>query len=395
MEQGEGRAKILLVDDRPENLVALEALLQPLDLELVLAKSGLEALKEILRQDFALILLDVQMPGMDGFKTASLIKEREKSQTIPIIFVTANNRDEEFVAEGYQAGAVDYIQKPFHPEILKSKVKVFVDLYTQNEQIRRQTAQIMEAEVREAEQKLEQAHLAELQESYRFLKNLEAERNELTHMIVHDLRTPLTSLIAALASFEPADPEAKEFLEIATHSGNNLLRMINNLLDVAKFESGAFPLHPSKFEAGELIDSAVREVAYLVAEKHIEIETHTTPQGAAGEGDDELLRRVLVNLLGNAVKFSPEGSSIKIEAVRNGELVFKVSDTGAGIPDASKALVFEKFQQLGAQKSSRKISTGLGLTFCKRAVEAHQGRIWVEDNPMGGASFVFALPQGA
>ncbi len=156
-----GRANILLVDDRPENLLALEALLEPLGANLVRANSGDEALKRILAMDFAVILLDVQMPGLNGFETAKLIKAREKSRYIPIIFLTAISKDEQFVFEGYSVGAVDYMFKPFPPDVLRSKVAVFIDLHKKQEQIKEQEQRLRESERRE----LELRHVATLRES--------------------------------------------------------------------------------------------------------------------------------------------------------------------------------------------------------------------------------------
>ena len=154
MPDGRTKADILLVDDRPENLVALEAILEPLGQNLVRALSGVAALRHLLTRDFALILLDVQMPGMDGFETAALIKEREKTRHVPIIFITAISTDQKYVFRGYSAGAVDYIAKPFEPEILRSKVSVFVDLWEKGEQIRRQADLLRRSEQREAEREL-------------------------------------------------------------------------------------------------------------------------------------------------------------------------------------------------------------------------------------------------
>ncbi|HYR09936.1 MAG TPA: response regulator, partial [Longimicrobium sp.] len=156
-----GRARILMVDDRPENLMALEAILEPLGHELVRANSGEEALRQVLLHDFAVILLDVQMPGMNGFETAQLIKSRERSKLTPIIFLTAISKDEQFVYAGYEVGAVDYMFKPFNPDVLRSKVAVFVDLYLKTEQLKEQEARLRESEVRA----LELQHRAQLSES--------------------------------------------------------------------------------------------------------------------------------------------------------------------------------------------------------------------------------------
>jgi PAS domain S-box-containing protein len=196
-------AKLLLVDDRPENLLALSAVLEPLGQELVMARSGPEALKHLLTQEFAVILMDVQMPGMDGFETAELIKQRERTRHIPIIFVTALNRDERFIFQGYQSGAVDYLSKPIDPDMLRSKVTVFVDLWRQRQKLARQAEELHRAELREVEQRRQEAERAREQV---FTAELAAREAEL-----RQFKATLDATLDAVFLF---DPETLQFVYV-------------------------------------------------------------------------------------------------------------------------------------------------------------------------------------
>jgi CheY-like chemotaxis protein len=259
---------ILLVDDRPQNLLSLEAILAGLGQNLVRAGSGAEALKRVLERDFALILLDVQMPGMDGFETASLIRSREKTRYTPIVFITAINKTDEHVARGYSLGAVDYLFKPVVPEILKAKVAAFVEMRRQSGALQEEVEQRRRAEeeVRKLSESLERRVLErtaelkraneDLEANYRRLQELERLRDDLTHMIVHDLRTPLTSVLTGLETLEAdgLEPVQHECLQIALDGGRQLLEMINQLLDISKMEAGSLELEYAPLRAPELVD---------------------------------------------------------------------------------------------------------------------------------------------
>ena len=412
----ETKVSLLLVDDRPENLMALSAILDDLGQNYVRANSGPEALRCVLNQDFAAILLDVQMPGMDGFETATIIRSRDRSKSVPIIFMTAYSREETQIFRGYALGAVDFLFKPLQPEVLKSKVAVFIDLHRKNEEIRLQSERLLaieqeahrselarvqqawEAERLRSEMEREKQMTAQLQESYNRLRELETLRDDLTHMIIHDLRTPLTSLITGLQTIEALgdlNPEQREFLDIAAHGGHTLLGMINDLLDIGKMEDGSLNLDQQQLRVTDLVASAIRQVAWLAAEKGLSVDA-LVPDGVPEfPGDGDKLRRTLVNLLGNAHKFTPEGGKVEV-IVRmdehEQELIFGVHDTGEGIPSEAFGRIFEKFGQVETRKAGRKMSTGLGLTFCKMAVEAHGGRIWVESEVGKGSTFWFTIP---
>ena len=245
---------------------------------------------------------------------------------------------------------------------------------------------------------LEVRFTAELQESYRRLQELEKLRDDLTGMIIHDLRTPLTSVIAGMQTLElvgDLNEDQREMRGIAIEGGETLLGMINDLLDVEKMESGTMQLEYSDLRAEGLVKGAIGQVASLAESKDLKLIQHIAPDLPFFSGDASKLTRTLVNLLGNAIKFTPAGGTITVETRRSEDeksIVFLVSDTGEGIPEESFERIFEKFGQVASRKSGRMMSTGLGLTFCKLAVEAHGGHIGVESTPGEGAMFCYAIP---
>ena len=230
---------------------------------------------------------------------------------------------------------------------------------------------------------------------YEQLKSLDKAKNDLTHMIVHDLRTPLTSLLGGIESIEATD-DNRELLEISIGGGNSLLEMINDLLDVSKMEEGLLILEQTTFDLAQIAEQAISQVAWLANDKNLALKLEISPLVGSITADAEKLRRVLVNLLGNAVKFTPAKGQITLIADRNvltGDITIGVQDTGEGIPREAFERIFEKFEQVETRKAGKKMSTGLGLTFCKLVTEAHGGRIWVESEPDQGSTFFLTLPQ--
>lgn len=231
----------------------------------------------------------------------------------------------------------------------------------------------------------------------RRILELEAMRDSLMHMIVHDLRTPLTGIITGLQTVADCDYEAeitREFVPLAASSANVLLEMVNTLLDINKLESGEMKLERTTVQPAALVEQALAQVAAEAQAHGHELSTDLAADCPEIMADDEKLLRVIVNLLGNAVKFTPDGGRITVGTRCNSDgLVVSVSDTGPGIPPEYQEKVFEKFGQVEARQTGRKHSTGLGLTFCKLAVEAHGGRIWVDSEPGAGSTFAFSIPQ--
>ena len=245
---------------------------------------------------------------------------------------------------------------------------------------------------------LELRFTAELQESYRRLQELEKLRDDLTHMIIHDLRTPLTSVIAGMQTLDVVgdlNEDQREMMGIAIIGGETLLGMINDLLDVEKLESGSMPLDYAVLSAAELVASAVRQVTSLAESNRLTLVQHIAADLPPLPGDENSLRRTLVNLLGNAIKFTPSGGTVMVEVGRSEDkrlMAFSVRDTGEGIPAEAFGRIFEKFGQVAERHGGLTMSTGLGLTFCKLAVEAHGGQIGVESVPGQGSTFRFTIP---
>ncbi len=247
---------------------------------------------------------------------------------------------------------------------------------------------------------LEVRYTAELQESYGRLQELEKLKENLTHMIIHDLRTPLTSLIAGMQTLDVVgdlNEDQREMMTLAVTGGQTLLGMINDLLDVEKLESGSMELNYSQISTSGLVAAAVTQVASLCESYGLSVQSTVPNALPPFRGDEGKLRRTLVNLLGNAIKFTPSGGTITLEVLHDVEkrwLEFSVSDTGEGIPTEAFGLIFEKFGQVASRKAGRAKSTGLGLTFCKLTVEAHGGHIKVESEPGEGSKFSFTIPLG-
>ncbi len=412
-------ASLLLVDDRPENLLALEAILEPLGCTLLRAYSGTEALKHLLTGDIALILMDVQMPGMDGFDTAAIIKEREKTRHIPIIFITALSTEEAYVFQGYSAGAVDYLAKPYNPYILRSKVTVFVDLWHKSEQIKRQGELLrqveqreQEAQAREREREAEQRHMKQILQA----KN-EAERarevaeranrakSEFISNVSHELRTPLNAIIGFSKLLlnprvGPLNDDQQSCVNDVVHSGEHLLQIINDILDLSKIEAGKMTLEIAAFSLPELLEQSLVIVRDKAFAQNLELAVEIAPEVVEMEplqADQRKIKQVMFNLLSNAVKFTRDGGRIVVRAVaataeEDAVVVVSVSDTGIGISPEHQTRIFDAFEQVDSSYARQQQGTGLGLPLTKRIVELHGGRLWLESAEGQGSTFFFSLP---
>ena len=389
---GPGKVSILAVDDEPRNLIALESILADEDINLVKARSGEEALKQLLKHDFALILLDLHMPEMDGFETASLIRRRARSRSSPIIFMTADYGADTQVATGYSIGAVDYMFKPLDPDVLRSKVAVFVELFAKNRQVEVQ-AQLLA----DAGEKL-QASNEELEDRNRLIELADGYKSQFLANMSHELRTPLNAILGfseLLIDDVSGRIDSKtrlKFLNQINSSGQHLLSLISDILDLAKVEAGRIELHLAKTAVAEAIDVVVRTVEALAAKKNITIVSEPG-RDLYLTADPGKLKQMLLNLVSNGLKFTPTGGQVTIAAHRDGSIVeISVSDTGIGISEADLQLIFKEFKQLDQGLDRHQEGTGLGLALTKRFAELHGGTVSVKSLKGIGSTFTLRLP---
>jgi signal transduction histidine kinase len=384
-------APILLVDDRPENLIVLEGLLEGQGYELVKALSGKEALGMTLRHDFALILMDVRMPGMDGFETAELLRSHPKTWSIPIIFVTAGVEDLHLQFKGYHVGAVDYLTKPLEPLFLQSKCRIFSELHGQRLKIERQ------------KQELEAKNL-ELRQANSKLKELDRLKSMFIASMSHELRTPLNSIIGfssiVLDEWLGAlNPQQREKLAIVLRTGKHLLSLIDDVIDVSKIESGGIATVVEEFALNEVIDEAVALFAHEIADKGLTLQVVSMP--LAMRTDRRRLMQCVVNLLSNAVKFSDTGTITINTAVAPGtdltaddaRLTITVSDTGIGIHEQEMGKLFTPFGRIAVHRQITTPGTGLGLYLVKKiSREILRGQVSAQSRIGEGSTFTLSIP---
>lgn len=368
-------SRILIVDDSESNRDVLARRLSKQNFQVAMAGNGREALEQMSAHSFDTVLLDIMMPDMDGYEVLRRIKANEALRHIPVIMISALN-EMDSVVRCIEMGAEDYLPKPFSATLLRARIGACLD---------KKHAHDREARL-----------LAEVQKNYAQLRRIEQQRDDLMNMIVHDLRTPLASNIAGIEMVGMLGPLAQgqhDCLKIAMRSGQNLLELINDLLDIAKMESGALHLELHSCDAAYIAAVAADQISPLLADRNLQLTRDIAPDLRALNADENTLRRVFVNLLSNAIKFTPREGRITFSARQEKEFVlFAVQDTGEGIPETALAHIFEKYRQVENRKSGRRNSTGLGLTYCKMAVEAHGGRIWAQSTPGAGSTFFFTIP---
>ena len=380
------KVKILLVDDEPGNLLSMEAALECLGQEIVKAKSGEEALQSLLKDEFAVILLDGHMSGLNGFETAALIRQRPRSRHTPIIFVTGSFISEEMMFKGYSSGAVDYIIKPAVTGILRAKVEVFIELARIQKRLQ---AEIDErtriaAEIKNLNLQLEKKN-GELQAAN---SNLEA----FSYSVAHDLRAPLAHIMGYLDLVAMSDvklgAELKECLQKVKKGAGRMEELIRDLLSFAKV--GHVKLSSAPLNLTNLVKEIVQEDISTDG-RNIDWEIDELPEVIA---DKSLLRQVFGNLLSNAVKYSRIRERAKIEVAcreKDSEFVFFVRDNGAGFDMKSAEKLFGVFQRLHSQDEFE--GTGVGLANVRRIVQKHGGRTWAEGKVNEGSTFYFSLPK--
>jgi two-component system, sensor histidine kinase and response regulator len=367
-----GPGLLLVVDDDATNRDVLSRRLKRQGHDVRTASTGGDALRLMRETAFDLVLLDIMMPDMDGYQVLGSIKADSRLRHIPVIMISALN-EVQSVVRCIEAGADDYLAKPFDPTLLKARIG----------------ASLEKKRGRDRETVL----FEQLQRNYKRLEEVEKLRDDMRNMIVHDLRTPLTAVIAGVEMLEKhgeLNASQRELMAIAAGGGRTLLGMINDLLDVEKMESGSTQLRYDEVSAAALVAGAVEQIASLAEEGQTTLVTEIVPGLPTFPGDESLLSRTLVNLIANAISFTP-GGTVTITASRDESenIRFAVRDTGSGIPSVAFGRIFEKFGQLD---SVNRVGTGLGLAFCKLVVEAHGGRIWVESAPGAGSTFSLIIP---
>lgn len=376
------RSKILIVDDKRENLVALEVILKDLNVEFVRALSGNEALAHTLKHEFALGIIDVQMPDMDGFETVELIQNDPNISYFPVIFVSAIYNEEQYVVRGIETGAVDFISKPIIPQILQGKVRVFLDLYEQKK--------LLETSNRELKIAKEKAEKKDLLKSL-FLATMS-----------HEIRTPMNGIIGVseLLKQTPLTQDQLDLVNIMSISGNNLLVIINDILDISKIEAGQIKLENRSFDLYNVAKEIISMLGIKAKDQGNKLVLNIdkeVPQYVVG--DSMRLKQILLNLTNNAVKFTENGKvEINISYIDDKsskhKIGFKVVDNGIGIHKKEQSKLFKQFSQLNQTTQREYGGTGLGLAISKSLVELMNGEIGVDSKPKVGSTFWFNVMLG-
>jgi signal transduction histidine kinase len=420
-------ANILMVDDQPARLLTYRAILEPLGHNLVAVNSGLEALDALMKQEFAVVLLDVKMPGMDGFETAELIHDHPRFETIPIIFVTGVHVTEFDRLKGYKAGAIDYVYIPVIPEILRSKVAVLVELYAKrrelqgvNKELADSNKQLADAnfalqsektreltelnghlqrandELSRSNQSLE-TEIRERTRAENMLKEAVVKRDEFLAMLSHELRNPLSPLRNAshmLMQGETQDPKIIWSRGVIERQLKHMIRLVDDLLDVSRIARGKIVLVSERVNVAEIIAAAVETVQPLLEQKKQQLEVSNADADLTVRGDPVRLSQVLGNLLHNAAKYTGEGGRIELATHANsGRAEISVRDSGIGISAESMPHIFELFTQIPSERVNTGGGLGIGLALVRALVELHGGDISASSSGLDrGSEFTLRLP---
>ncbi|MBF0613614.1 MAG: response regulator [Magnetococcales bacterium] len=377
------KSAILIVDDQPSNLKLSATLLEDFGARMILAINGAEALNRLHEQEFALVLLDLHMPVLNGFEVLQRMADMEAERRPPVILVTAVHDDLESISRGYALGAVDYLVRPFHAEFLRSKVRVFLELDRRNRLIRKQAAEL-EAHGRALERARIQAEAA-IRAKNQFLDNMG-----------HEIRTPMNAIIGMtdLVLMSNLEPTQRKLLEIVLRSSESLLSLLNDILDFSRLEADRLDLDQTLCSVHQVVEHAVTTMAVEAELKGLTLNWVVEPQVPEWVvGDPVRLRQILVQVLNNAVKFTRHGGvELRVNMVGEERLAFQVQDSGIGIPEDRLEMIFEGFSQVDGSTTRCFGGTGLGLALCRKLVTCMQGELRVMSRVGEGSTFTFEIP---
>jgi signal transduction histidine kinase len=368
-----GGTAILIVDDSTTNLVAYEAALAPLGRQLVLATSGDEALAKLLEQDFALILLDVSMPGLSGIETARLIRGRPRSSGTPLIFISGQAWTDEVVVDAYRLGALDFVTKPILPEVLRAKARLYLQLQERTLALLHRTSDLIEAN---------QVHAVDAGEADR--------KDELIALLGHELRNPLAVMSSALDVIALREGALGRELVIVQRQIRHLARMVDDLVDVSRIRHGTIAIRPARVLAAPAVADAIETVRFLLDTKSHTIEVDVGPDVSVAADPDRLVQ-ALAKAIDNAARYTSKGGRIRVSATRDASFIrLTVEDNGQGISRDLLPRIFEPFVQEPRPLDRSTGGLGLGLTLVRTLVELHGGYV-TADSPGAGLGTTLAM----
>ncbi|WP_338923264.1 hybrid sensor histidine kinase/response regulator [Pseudomonas silesiensis] len=387
------QAKLLIVDDLPENLLALEALIKREDRIVYKALSADEALSLLLQHEFAMAILDVQMPGMNGFELAELMRGTEKTRNIPIVFVSAAGRELNYAFKGYESGAVDFLYKPLDIHAVKSKVNVFVDLFRQSKAMKQQV------EALERSRREQAALLEQLQSTQLELEQAVRMRDDFMSIVAHEVRTPLNGLIleTQLRKMHLARDNAAAFTLEKMHAMvdrderqiKSLIRLIEDMLDVSRIRTGKLSIRPTRFDLSALVEDLLQNFAPQIEAAESSV-TLQAGHPVVGHWDEFRIEQVISNLLTNALRYGAKSPiTVKVYS-ESGQALVEVQDLGIGIGEENQKRIFQQFERVSAKHAVAGL--GLGLFISEQIVTAHGGSITVQSRIGEGALFRVCLP---